>query len=353
MQINFYHLTASIVCAAVLLVNIKGGFEPINKAAIPLVNENNAISVIEKEEAVTEKKEESPLQENNSSVLPEKEPTQSEETSSKEVLAEAIKGKIIEKYISPYTASTSYNGVYIKNSTGQNIDIKALLNAKLPYKITSGSEPLVLIMHTHTTESFMSTDSEYYTENFTSRSQDNSKNMVKIGEIVAKKLNAAGIKTLHDKTQHDYPQYNGSYTRSAKTVNSYLKKYPSIKIVLDLHRDAISSGESDKVKLVTEIEGKKAAQVMLVMGSGTGGVTNYPNWKENLKLALKLQQTIEKEYPTLARPLSLVSKNYNQSLTKGSLLIEFGTDANSLSEVTYSAEMVGNSLVKLFNNLKE
>lgn len=274
------------------------------------------------------------------------------ESASTPVLAGAAKGNIISKYVSPYSAGTSFDGIYLKNSTGLDIDIKKLSTASLKFKIAKTEEPQVLILHTHASESFMEIDSTYYTDTFTSRSTENEKNMVKIGAIVAEKLNASGIVTLHDTTLHDYPQYNGSYTRSAKTINSYLKKYPSIKVVLDLHRDAISSGEADKVKLVTEIEGKKAAQVMLVMGSQSGSVTNFPNWQENLKLALKLQQTMEKNYPTLARPLSLMSKNYNQSLTTGSLLIEFGTDANSLAEVHYSAELVGNSLVKTLQSLQ-
>ncbi|MBQ3817133.1 MAG: stage II sporulation protein P [Clostridia bacterium] len=262
-----------------------------------------------------------------------------------------VKGKIIEQSISPYSAPVSYGKVYLKNTAGADINIKSLLSEKLTFKIEENSQPQVLIMHTHTTESYMDEDAKTYTTSFTSRTRDNEKNMVRIGDIVAKKLNAAGIKTLHDVTQHDYPQYTGSYTRSAKTVNSYLEKYPSIKIVLDLHRDAISSGDTDKVKLVTEIEGKKAAQVMLVMGAQTGNVTNFPNWQENLKLALRLQQTMEKKYPTLARPLSLVARNYNQSLSNGSMLIEFGTDANALKEAEYSAELVGNCLAELLGKI--
>ncbi len=259
----------------------------------------------------------------------------------------AVKGNIISKYISPYSAGLSYDGVYIKNSTTLSIDIKKMLNESLSFKIKNTTEPQVLIMHTHTTETFMETDSATYTENFSARTTNNQKNMAKIGEIIAEKLNAVGIVTLHDKTQHDYPEYTGSYSRAAKTVTSYLKKYPSIKIVLDLHRDSVSSGDNDKVKLVTEIKGKKAAQVMLVMGSQSGSVTNYPNWQENFKLAVKLQQTIEKMYPTLARPIMLMSKNYNQSLSTGSLLIEFGTDANSLDEAHYSASLVGDALISL------
>lgn len=255
-----------------------------------------------------------------------------------------VKGKITSRYISPYTAPLSYNNVYVKNSAGVSLDIKSLLNASLGFKLKKSDEPQVLIMHTHTTETYMTEDTDYYTDKYTSRTREKSRNMVSVGEIVAKKLNAAGIKTLHDATEHDYPQYTGSYGRAAKTINGYLKKYPSIKIVLDLHRDALSSG-SDKVKLVTEINGKKAAQVMLVMG------TSSPKWKENMKLAFKLQQMLEAKYPTLARPLSVTGSKYNQDLTTGSLLIEFGTDANTLEEAHYSAQLVGDALVSLFNTL--
>ena len=272
--------------------------------------------------------------------------------SSKPVSGVAVKGNVIEKYISPYTAPLSYNGVYMKNSTGLNVSIKNLLSSKLSFKIEKNSQPQVLIMHTHTTETYLESDAKTYGVNHSSRTTDNNKNMAAIGAIIAKKLNNAGIKTIHDKTQHDYPQYNGSYTRSAKTVNSYLSKYKSIKIVLDLHRDSVTVSGNDKAKLVTKINGKKAAQVMLVMGSQSGSIKNHPNWQENLKLALKLQQTMEAKYPTLARPLSLSSSRYNQSLCKGSMLIEFGTDMNSLDEAKYSAELVADSLISLLNTLK-
>lgn len=288
---------------------------------------------------------------NSESTAPQKD---NSETASVEASASGnVQGKIITQYISPYKSGLSYNNVYVKNSTSHNIDIKKLLASKLSFKINKGDNPEVLIVHTHTTETFMPQDAAVYTSAFSSRTRDPEKNMVKIGNIIADMLNAAGIKTLHDTTEHDYPKYTGSYSRAAKTVTAYLKKYPSIKIVLDLHRDAVSSGESDKVKLVTEIDGRKAAQVMLVMGSQNANEKRFPNWQENLKLALRLQQMMETKYPTLARPLSLTTGGYNQSLTKGSLLLEFGTDANSLDEVHYSATLVGDSLVSLFNTLKQ
>lgn len=273
-------------------------------------------------------------------------------TSSLPASAGAVKGNVIEKYVSPYTAKYSYNKVYMKNNTGLSINIKNLLNSKLSFKIEKNTQPQVLIVHTHTTETFLETDAKTYGVNHSSRTTNNNKNMAAIGAIIAKKLNDAGIKTLHDKTQHDYPQYNGSYSRSAKTVNSYLNKYKSIKIVLDLHRDSVTVSGNDKAKLVTKINGKKAAQVMLVMGSQSGSVKNHPNWQENLKLAFKLQQTMENKYPTLARPLTLASSRYNQSLSKGALLMEFGTDMNSLDEAKYSAELVADSLITLLNTLK-
>ena len=262
----------------------------------------------------------------------------------------SVKGRVISRYISPYSASVSFDGVYLKNNTDLAVDLNALLNEPLSFSVKKDGAPQVLILHTHTTESYLPSDSEPYSEAYTSRSRDPQKNMISVGKIVAKKLNDAGIKTVHDTTEHDYPQYTGSYSKAAQTISGYLKKYPGISVVLDLHRDAIASGESDKVKLVTEIEGKKAAQVMLVMGSQSGGVTNFPNWKENLKLAVRLQRVMEKKYPTLARPISLVSKLYNENLTTGSLLMEFGTDANSLSEAHTAAEMVGDCLVSLFSN---
>ena len=332
-----------LIISAILIYNIGFFFKTLNVSSDSFITVTEISNISKNDTAKTVSETE------NSSFAALPSEQNNESSQAVEVSAEAVKGKIISKYISPYTAALSYDGIYLKNSTELDVDIKGLLNSPLKYKIYENNEPQVLIIHTHATETFMPTDAEYFTDSFTSRSTDNSVNMVKIGDIVAEKLNSSGIVTLHDATQHDYPQYNGSYTRAASTINSYLKKYPSIKVVLDLHRDSVSSGD-DKVKLVTEIGGKKAAQVMLVMGSQSGGVTNFPNWQENLKLALRLQQTFEKKYPTLARPLSLMPKNYNESLTTGSLLIEFGTDANCLSEVHYSAELVGECIKETLKN---
>lgn len=339
-------ILSAIVCFTVIFYN---GFSRFNFNLSPTKNEPTKTNILLKNDIIksenndTEQKTE--IKENTVSKQ-EKTEEKTAQTSAK-----AIKGKIISQYISPYKNSVSYNNVYLKNNTNLKVDLKQLLNSNLSFKINKNSGVQVLIIHTHTTETFMTENTDYFTEDFKSRTTDKSKNMASIGKIVAEKLNNAGIKTLHDTTLHDYPNYTGSYSRAAETICSYLKKNPSIKIVLDLHRDAVTRDNGDKVKLETKINGKKAAQVMIVMGSQSGSVTNFPKWQENLKLAVKLQQILEVKYPTLARPLSLNSKNYNESLTTGSMLIEFGTDANTLEEAKYSAELVGNALVELLNNL--
>ncbi|MBO4467961.1 MAG: stage II sporulation protein P [Clostridia bacterium] len=261
-------------------------------------------------------------------------------------------GKIIEKYFSPYTANTSYKNVYLKNSTDLKIDIASLLSEKLRYGIVKNSSPQVLVLHTHATESFFSGNRDYYTDKDLTRTTDISKNVVSLGEIVAKKLNASGVSTLHDKTLHDHPSYNDSYPNAAATINSYKAKYKDLKVVIDIHRDAIASGESDKIKLTKTVNGKPAAQIMLVMGSQSGTVKNFPDYRENLKLAVRIQSKIESLYPGLARAVSLMPRNYNESLTTGSVLIEIGTDANSLEEAQYSAELLGNALAELFKELQ-
>ncbi len=262
-----------------------------------------------------------------------------------------VQGKVVEKFISPYTANTSYNNVYLKNNTQLDIDLKDFVDGDINFKIEKNNEPQVLILHTHATESYLLHNENYYTDTDLSRTSNNEYNMVSLGKIISDKLNEAGITTIHDTTQHDNPSYSESYSRAADTICSYTEKYPSIKIVIDLHRDAIAANDTDKVKVTTEIDGKKAAQIMLVMGSQSGNVKNFPNWKENLKLATKLQQTIEVMYPSLARSIHFMPKNYNESLTSGSMLIEIGTDGNTLDEAKYSAELLSNALINLLNTL--
>ena len=333
-------LKSVFICIFSLLVIFYNFFD-ITAANNISIKNTQKVSVLSVDEIKTEIKSEEKEVNNE---------TKKEESTTQVSSSSYIAGNILKQTINPYNSAHSGN-VYIKNSTGESIDIASLLNAKLSFEIKENDEPQVLILHTHATESFMETDAESYTSDFSSRTTNEEKNMIKVGKIIEEKLNSAGIKTVHSTEKHDYPQYSGSYTRAKATINSYLKKYPSIKVIIDLHRDAIMPSANQKVKLIKEINGKNAAQVMLVMGSNTGTVTTFPKWKENLKLAFKLQNKLEAAYPGLARPVSIVSKVYNENLSTGSLLIEFGTDANSLDEVFYSAELVGNALINLLKEI--
>ncbi len=258
-------------------------------------------------------------------------------------------GSIIKKSMSPYGANTKENNVYINNKTGEKIDIAADLSGRLGFEVTKSKEPQILIYHTHTTEAFMDDESQYYTDFDEPRTTDSEKNIVKIGEIIKEQLENAGYKVVHDKTIHDYPAFSGSYNRSADTVNKALKEYPSIKIAIDVHRDTITSG-NDKIAPVVNVNGREAAQVMLVMGSQTGSVKDYPNWRQNLRLATKLQYIFESNYPQFARAMLLKSAKYNQHLTTGSILLEVGSDANTFEQAKYSAQLIGQSLTVLLNS---
>ncbi|MBQ0083959.1 MAG: stage II sporulation protein P [Clostridiales bacterium] len=262
-------------------------------------------------------------------------------------------GKITAKFLNPYTSNTSYGKIHLKNNTSEKLDIEALYKQKLKFKIAKNGEPQVLLLHTHTTESFMLNDNDFYTAKDATRSRDSAKNMVAIGDIFEEKLKNAGIGVVHDATIHDDPAYTGSYDRAKETILKNLKKYPSIKIVLDIHRDSISgSGEKEKIKPIANINGKKYAQVMLVMGSQTGDIKNFPNWKENLSLALKYQQNLEVMYPGLARSITFNSAKYNENITGGSLLIEIGSEANTLDEAKLSAAAAAEALTSLLNTLQ-
>ncbi len=266
-------------------------------------------------------------------------------------VSKTVLGNIIKQTLTPYTANTVSGSVYLNNQCGENVDIGTLLNSNLSFNVSANGQPQILIYHTHATEGYMESESLYYKDTDEPRSTDTEKNVVKVGEVIAEKLRAAGFGVIHDKTLHDSTAFSGSYSRSADTVNAVLKKYPSVVMAIDVHRDSILGNGGDRVAPVVSVNGREAAQVMLVMGSNTGAVTDHPKWRENLKLGVKLQNCLETSYPQFARALLLRSSRYNQNLTTGSLLIEVGSDANTLEQAMYSAELIGESLIKLLNSL--
>ena len=206
-------------------------------------------------------------------------------------------------------------------------------------------------MHTHTCESFMDEDLGYYYESFYSRNTDNKYNVTQVGDAIEAKLKAAGIGVIHDTTKHDDPSYNGSYNRARNTIQKNLKKYPSIQVVLDIHRDGLMKDTKEKIKPTCVIDGQKAAQIMIISGCDTDGSLAFPDWEYNLRLALRLQQSAENMYPGITRPLYFSQTKYNMDMTHGSLLIEVGSDSNTLQEAVRTGGYLGDILVDVLNGL--
>ncbi len=218
------------------------------------------------------------------------------------------------------------------------------------FSIEKNGEPQVLIMHTHATESYEPYERDFYDASFNSRTTDKSMNMAAVGNAVAEQLENAGIGVIHDTTLHDYPSYNGSYDLSRETVQKYLEKYPSIKVVLDVHRDAIERESGERIAPAVEINGRNAAQVMIISGCDDGTM-NMPDHMKNLRFACLLQGQLESDSPGLTRPVLFDYRKYNQDLTTGSLLIEVGGHANSIDQAVYSGELIGKSLAKCLSEL--
>ncbi len=224
-------------------------------------------------------------------------------------------------------------------SSGEVIKI---INEVPDIKIETGTMPQVLIIHTHTTESYSTGDGKYYDKNYSGRSLCPANSVVGVGAIIASRLSEKGICTVHDGTIFDDPVYSDSYSRSRTRIQEILKLYPSIKVVLDIHRDGI---QYDDVRIapVAEINGKEAAQIMIICGADDGSGM-LPRYKENLKFASFIQTSIEKDNSGITRPVLFDYRYYNQDLTTGSLLIEVGALGNTKAQADYSAQLIGDSI---------
>lgn len=209
-------------------------------------------------------------------------------------------------------------------------------------------DPQILIMHTHATEDYRLSAGLWYRPGDGARSTDHSINMCAVGRVMADTLNAAGLNTLHDKTLNDYPSYTGSYANSRAVVQQYLAKYPSIKIVLDVHRDAIETESGTRMAPLWagSGEGEKTAQVMIICGCDNGGSIQLPNWRQNLRFAARWESAMEALYPGFTRPVLFSYRFYNQDLTTGSLLIEIGGHGNNLNEALRAGQLAANGLVE-------
>mgnify|MGYP000972413683 CR=1 FL=1 len=255
--------------------------------------------------------------------------------------AQSSSGKVVEMCVG--NSGTRVGNMWVRNSTSKNaaLNLNAELQKAPAVKIRRNDGPQVLIYHTHTTEAFAGD----------TRTTDKARSVCAVGDRIAAQLTAGGIGVVHDTTYHDYPAYDGSYDRSRVTMQNDLKKYPTIQVTLDIHRDAMHRDDGTALKTTTVVNGKKAAQLMIISGCDDDGTLKYPNWEYNLRLALRFQKALSDTYPSLARPLDFCARKYNQDMTKGSLLIEIGTDVNTLDEAEYTGELLGKVLAQVLGGM--
>ena len=217
-------------------------------------------------------------------------------------------------------------------------DIETLLAKPLQWDLFA-SEPSVLILHTHATESYTK-QGENYKETASWRTLDEDYNMLSIGRLVGSILEEAGIGVLHHRELNDYPSYSGSYTRARQSIREILKENSGIRLVLDLHRDAAGT-DTHQMRTRAVVNGEDAAQLMIVIG------TNHEYYEENLSLGLKLHVLLEESSPGIMRPLQLRSQRFNQDLSPGALLIEVGAAGNTHKEARLAAQALAESIVAL------
>ncbi len=248
----------------------------------------------------------------------------------------------------PQTAD--FPGGMVTNRTGYAVDTDALLAESMDIHLQAGA-PQILVIHTHGTEAYTCDSQDRYEASDEYRTTDTSFNVVRVGDALCEELTAQGLNVVHDRGLYDYPSYTGSYSRSEAAVENWLAQYPGIAVVIDLHRDAL--GEGDAIyKTRAALSGEASAQVMLLVGTGENGL-DHPHWRENFKLALHMKSAMDQLYPTLARPIDLVSERYNQHLTNGSLLVEVGSSGNTLAEALCAVRLFARAVGPVLSSLAE
>lgn len=253
-------------------------------------------------------------------------------------------GRLIQCSAGPLVLNgTAADRISLRDHCEKKPDIQALLEQPLEWELV-GDGPTVLILHSHGTESY--TNTEGYRESGSYRTEDPAYNVISVGAYVARLLEEAGIRVIHDRTAHDQPAYNGAYEKARSAIQSALDRYPEICLVLDLHRDAAQDENGRQIGETVDTPEGPAARMMLVMGTDAGGL-DHPNWQENLALGVKLQARLEELCPGICRPLQLRSSRFNQDLSAGAVLVEMGAAGNTRQEALRAGELLARAVIDL------
>ena len=227
---------------------------------------------------------------------------------------------------------------------------KPNVNELLERDVTSAAtqEPLVLVLHTHTSEGYLSHTAPYLEGDLgkITYTKNEEQNMLAIGKAFIAALHKNGITAIHCTVMHDASGLAGSYERAAQSIQFFREHYPSIRYVVDLHRDAILTTEGEYVRAVTEIDGQNVAQILPVIGSNAGGWA-HDGWEGNLALALQMRQALNQNDTSLCRPVMLRNNTYNQEMAPFAILLEIGTGANSIDEAVAAATLAGEAFARV------
>lgn len=241
-------------------------------------------------------------------------------------------------------------GVNIFNYTSLPVDVQTVASAQVGVTLADDG-PQILIIHTHASEAYTMDGTDVYQESDAYRTTDDNYNVVRVGDEMQQVFESMGLQVVHDRTLYDYPQYDGSYTRSRASVQQWLEEYPSIQVILDVHRDALVGEDGTIFKPIANIDGEKTAQVLMIIGTNDLG-QDHPNWTQNLALAVRIQQQLDSAAPTLARPITLRSSSFNQQLSCGFLLVEVGSHGNTLQEALRAGRLFARAAGEILLELK-
>ncbi len=252
----------------------------------------------------------------------------------------------------PTLNPASADKITVSGGCTYSFDKEALLARPTQMDLTQEG-PQILIVHTHGSEAYTPEPGwEYEPLEVSHRTLDKTRSVIAVGNALAEALEAQGISVIHDPTIQDYPSYNDSYWKTLDTIAYWMEQYPSIQMVIDVHRDAVADEQGRALALSAQSGGESLAKLMLVVGTDQGGL-EHPHWQENLANALKLQSLLEGQYPGLCRNLDLRTERFNQHMAPGSLLVEVGANGNTLTQALRSAELLGDAIADLFQALED
>jgi len=209
----------------------------------------------------------------------------------------------------------------------------------------------ILIYHTHTYEAYEQDPVKSYQQIERWRTMDADHNVIAVGKALAAQLTALGFRVTHDVTAFEPPTLDDAYTRSLSMLEARKANGEQYDLYIDLHRDAIASAST--IKRTVSIGGEEVARFMVLVGQGTtGGYVEKPNWTANRQIADRITAALNEQCDGLARDVKIKTGRFNQHIADCCVLIECGTNWNSLDEVLAGVPYLAQAISDALNALQ-